>query len=355
MPAPVTTLLIVNPKAARASRIFPAVRERLKAAGIPFEIHKTRAAGDASGATTDALRQGYLNIVAVGGDGTISETANGFFDLSGAEPRAVAPEAVLAIIPAGTGNDFARGLGGQATRSPDEWLDHLVAYLQTGGASAGSLRPVAISSAPIDVIYGISDGGAQHFIALNASTLGLGPEAAAAVGRQTALLQLLPGSARFTLAAIGALVRWRERFVRVTIDNNPPLKCQTNLLGAANNRFAGGGMMLAPDARVDDGNFDFLLACGLTRTGIARELKRIRHGGHLLNPCVRIFAAERVKIEALTADDVLLVEADGNPRGHTPVEFLLIPRALRVLRPEYGYVFNELIDERVHQLDASPA
>jgi YegS/Rv2252/BmrU family lipid kinase len=321
-PSP-NTLLVVNPKAARARRIFPEVQKHLAAAGIPFDVHETISAGDATNATAEALDTGYRTIVAVGGDGTISETANGFFDLTGEFPRPIAPDAVLAIVPAGTGNDFARGLG--AVQTADDWIDRLVKY--------HGREPEQITSDPIDVIYGTSDGGLHHFIALNASTLGLGPEAAGRVGQQSRLVQMLPGSARFNLAAVAALARWRERFVRVTIDGGVPLKCSSNLLGAANNRFAGGGMMLAPGARVDDGKFDFLLACGLTRSMIARELKRIRHGGHVQNPCVTIFPATQVRIEAQTSDDDLLVEADGNPHGQTPVEYRIVPRALRVIRP----------------------
>lgn len=351
MPASTNLLLIVNPRAARARGIFPRVTERLTSAGIEFDVHETTAAGDATTATSAALRSGRDTIVAIGGDGTISETANGFFDLTGGSSQPLASNAVLAIVPAGTGNDLARGLGGEAMRLTDDWIELLVEYLQP----KDGVQQLGIATDAIDVIQGTTNDGANHFIALNAATLGLGPEATGKVAEQPKALHFLPGSFRFVIAALAGLVRWRERFVSVTVDGGTPLKCQTNLLGVCNSTYAGGGMMLAPDARVDDGRFDLLLACGLTRAMIMRELLRIRRGGHLENPCVRVSTATSVRIEAQTHDDVLLVEADGNLRGHTPAEFRLLPKALRVLRPDLRYAEIEVTELPMESYCAPPA
>lgn len=351
MPGSRNPLLIVNPRAARARRVFPRVRDRLTAAGIAFDVHETIAAGDATTSTANALRAGRELIVAIGGDGTISETGNGFFDLSDDGCVPLAPNALMAIIPAGTGNDLARGLGGEVAQTTDDWLELLVAYF---AQSTPEHRRMIVADA-IDVIYGTSDGGANHFVALNASTLGLGPEATGLVAEQPTFLHILPGSVRFVFAAVVGLARWRERFVKVTADQGIPLTCQTNLLGVCNSAFAGGGMMLAPDARPDDGQMDLLLACGLTRAGIARELLRIHRGGHLQNPCVRVSTATEVRIEAQTNDDRLMVEADGNLRGHTPVTFRLVPKALRLLRPDLRYSEIEVTELPLENLCAPPA
>src|SRR6185436_12729018 len=98
MPDPAETLLVVNPRAPRVAIVLPKLRQRLAAEGISYDVHETSAAGDATGATMLALGAGYRTIVAVGGDGTISETAAGFFDLSGDLPRSIAPDSVLAIV-----------------------------------------------------------------------------------------------------------------------------------------------------------------------------------------------------------------------------------------------------------------
>ena len=89
--------------------------------------------------------------------------------------------------------------------------------------------------------------------------------------------------------------------------------------------------MLAPAARSDDGHLDVMVACGVSRAVILRELARIHYGGHLANPKVRTLGGASVRIETLAPTCALLVEADGNVRGRTPAEFQVVPKALRVI------------------------
>jgi diacylglycerol kinase family enzyme len=102
-----------------------------------------------------------------------------------------------------------------------------------------------------------------------------------------------------------------------------------NLVAVANAVYAGGGMMLSPDAKIDDGKLDVITACGLSRTEIVRELARIHKGGHVNNPKVRVMQGEGVSIETFSAEDAMPIEADGNVRGVTPVEFRVMPKALK--------------------------
>jgi diacylglycerol kinase family enzyme len=239
-------------------------------------------------------------------------------------PASVSAEAALAILPAGTGDDFARGLTGK--REPiEQWLERFINYYERPDRSAARL---------IDALHGRAqaEAGAREFICLNVATLGLGAEVAGRVAAQGALMRRLPGEARFTAAACGALLAWRERRVRVKVDDNPALECSSNLLAVANGIYAGGGMMFAPGALPDDGLMDVLLACELTRAVVLRELPRIRHGEHLANPHVRTMRGARVRIETLSTD-AMPIEADGNVRGHTPVDFQIMPRALRIISP----------------------
>ena len=102
-----------------------------------------------------------------------------------------------------------------------------------------------------------------------------------------------------------------------------------NLVAVANGLYAGGGMMLSPQARNDDGKLDVVTASGLNRLQVVRELPRIHRGGHVANPKVRIFQGSSARIETFAPEDAMLIEADGNLRGKTPVEFQIMPRALR--------------------------
>ena len=139
------------------------------------------------------------------------------------------------------------------------------------------------------------------------------------------------GEARFAAAAVGALSAWRERQVRVSIDDSVVIEGGMNLVAVGNGPYAGGGMMLSPAARVDDGNLDVVTASGLTRAAVIRELPRIHRGGHVKNPKVRITQGRKVRIETFSPEDGMLIEADGNVRGKTPVEFRIVPGALRIV------------------------
>jgi YegS/Rv2252/BmrU family lipid kinase len=324
------TLVIINPAAARARRAWPKVRAALQEGGLDFAAYETAFAGDATRRTREALRTGYSTIAVVGGDGTLSEAAAGFFDFDedaqGANfslPSRINAGAALAILPAGTGDDFARGLA-CGRESVDEWLKRLMAHMRAGDLSRTRLIDVMAGSAR-------KEEGRRSFICLNVSTIGLGAEVAVRVSRQGRFVQRLPGEARFLQAACAALLMWRERSMRVTVDERETIECASNLIAVANNIYAGGGMMFAPDARTDDGLIDLMLSCKLNRRAIVRELPRIHSGGHIRNPKVSLYKAKRVSLEPVTTEDALPVEADGNPRGHTPAEFQIMPAALRIV------------------------
>ncbi len=322
-------LIIINNVAAKARRAWPVVRAKLEKSGVPFDFYETTGAGDAIRRTRLGLEEGNRTIAVVGGDGTLSEAAEGFFEFSEAQseslPVPINPEAALAILPAGTGDDFARGLLGR--RAPlEEWIDILLAQCQ---------RTARQNMRVIDVMFGTCDGYAKSFLCLNASTLGIGGETASRVAAQGSLMRQLGGEARFAAAAVGALAAWRERVVRVTVDETV-VEGPMNLVAVANGLYAGGGMKLSPQARIDDGLLDVVTASGFNRAHVLRELPRIHRGGHVANPKVRVTQGRRVRIETFADEDALLIEADGNVRGQTPAEFRIMPRALRFVVANEG-------------------
>ena len=318
--------VIVNRQAARARQAWATARTTLGAAGIAFDVHEARQPGDAQARARLALNEGYRTIAVVGGDGTLSEVAAGFFTREREtfiRPTPVRADAALAVLPGGTGNDFARSLEGQRA-TLTHWLARLVAHCR--GNKEDTTRA-------FDLLHGTAttDAGTHGFLCLNAATLGIGAEVAGRVAAQGARVRRLSGEARFALAALSALARWRLRRLVVQVDDDAPQECLTNLLAVANSPFAGGGMMFAPAARADDGRLDVVTACGLSRAQVVRELTRIHRGGHLANPRVRVRVGARVRIEHVTPHDALAIEADGDVRGHTPVEFRIHAGALRVV------------------------
>jgi diacylglycerol kinase family enzyme len=159
--------------------------------------------------------------------------------------------------------------------------------------------------------------------------MGIGGETAARVAAQGKFMRNFSGEFRFLYAALGALAVWRERRVRVTVDGKVFADGPMNLVGVASGLYAGGGMMLSPAARNDDGKLDVVIASGLSRGNVITELSRVHQGGHVNNPKVNITQAEIVRIETFMLKDGMRIEADGNVRGVTPVEFRVLPRALK--------------------------
>src|SRR5262245_1262293 len=317
-------LIILNHAAAKARRAWPIIRKQIEGARIEYEFYETTAAGDATTKTRAALQSGTTNVAVVGGDGTLSETAEGFFEFNhnpDIVPRAINPAATLAIMPAGTGNDFARGLRGK--RAPlESWIDSFIAHCRN------DKEPASLS---VDVLYGRSDGFHTPFICLNASTMGIGGETASRVAAQGNFLRRFSGEFRFLLAALGALAVWRERRVQVSIDGQTARDGPMNLVAVANALYAGGGMMFSPEARIDDGKLDVVTASGLTRAAVIRELTRIHKGEHINNPRVNIEYGQIVRIETFMLQDAMPIEVDGNLRGFTPVQFQCLPGWLSFL------------------------
>ncbi|HYY94734.1 MAG TPA: diacylglycerol kinase family protein, partial [Pyrinomonadaceae bacterium] len=344
---------------------------------VRFDAHESVRAGETEEAARVAVARGYTTVAVVGGDGTLSAAASGYFEpcaplAPGELPRAVNPAASLAILPAGTGDDFARGLTGGRREPLAVWLARLVNHtradeegrsgLRTGGERSAGLRVDEEGSGglagqsddaspqtsargrpettrSVDVLLGSVDGGlpggaggsARRFVCLNAATLGIGAEVAGRVAAQRPTVRRLPGEARFAWAALQSLAAWRDRRVRVRVDGGEWTECRTNLIAVVNGTYAGGGMNFSPEARLDDGLLDVLMVCRLSRAALLRELARVRRGGHLANPKVKLTRATRVRVETHDPADSLPVEADGDVRGHTPAEFQVMPGALRLV------------------------
>jgi diacylglycerol kinase (ATP) len=314
------TLIIINHAAAKARRVWPTIKKQLDAAGVEYQAYETKSPGDATVKTRAALSAGVESVVVVGGDGTLSEVAEGFFQFNddlNVPPAQINPCATLALLPAGTGDDFARGhQGKRATLLP--WLETVISF------SRGERQP-----RQVDVLYGRCNDFEKPFICLNASTMGIGGETAGRVAAQGKFMRNFSGEFRFVFAAVGALAAWRERRVRVTVDGRTVVDGPMNLAAVANALYAGGGMMLTPNARIDDGKLDVITASGLSRANVVTELSRVHTGGHVGNPKVTITQGTIVRIETFLLQDAMPLEADGNVRGVTPVVFQVLPGALK--------------------------
>ena len=278
--------------------------------GVKFSERQTSEPGDATGITRRALEAGVKRVVAVGGDGTLNEVVNGYFDSAG---ETINPDAAIGLLPSGTGSDFRRSVGIESSR------DAVAAI--TGGKSR-LIDAVRAAHASRD-----GSGTTRYFI--NVATFGLGGDVSAFVNRwRGSLPKWVGGRARFVAAAVRALDRYRLVPVEVSLDGAAHKKITSNLLVVANGRFAGGGMMLAPHARLDDGSLDVILTDGATRLDVIRELPRIGRGGYLKNKKVMETRARDVSV---TAAEPMAIDIDGEMAGYTPARMTVLPSAVRFI------------------------
>jgi YegS/Rv2252/BmrU family lipid kinase len=296
--------LIVNPHAGRGRvrENLAELRRGLDDAGVEHDAVETDAPGHAIALTRKALEEGWRYVGAVGGDGTVNEVVNGWFD--GGAP--VSEDAVLAVAAAGSGSDFVRTFG--LPRRPDLLARHLATD----------------RTAPVDVgrltYRDGADAGTTRLFA-NVAEVGWGAEVVRRANRAPRWL----GRARYLVAAYGAIAATRRPETTVELGHTTLTRPLVNLV-VANGQFFGGGMKVAPRGIPDDDRFNVQLFWG-GRSQVFVLTTRIYRGEHLPHPNIAEHQSATVAVEA---DEPLPIEADGEYLGTTPARFSLLPQALRL-------------------------
>jgi YegS/Rv2252/BmrU family lipid kinase len=251
-----------------------------------------------------AADDGAALVVAVGGDGTLNEVANGLLSLPGDRPE-------LAVIPLGTGMDFARSHG-----IPRK-LDAAIDVAREGAATEIDAGRVSFRA------WDGSDG--QAYFA-NIASAGM----SGAVARQAnETTKALGGKVSFFAALVRVFATWRNTELVVEAGGERRSGKMTNLI-VANGRYQGGGMLIAPEASVDDGLFDVLLIGDITKRDFVLNVGKIYRGTHLSHPKIDLLRSAAVYVEAEVA---VPIELDGEQPGTTPARFEVVPRALRLRVP----------------------
>jgi YegS/Rv2252/BmrU family lipid kinase len=303
------TLLIVNPRSrsgATGRRWKVAARE-LRAALGPIEVEFTRGSRDAERLAREGVRAGIERIVVAGGDGTLSEVATGLLAAD------LARYAQIGLLPFGSGGDFARSLG------IPRGLDAAVACL-----AAGNVRSVDAGRA---TYRDFRDAERVSYYVNEASfgLSGLAGQLADGAGKR------FGGRFSFAFAALRAIFRYRSARVAIRVDGTSVHEGPLTLGAAANGRFFGAGMRIAPDARIDDGLFDVVIVPQLSTVGMLAELPAIYRGSQLADGVATLVRGSVVEVTAPDAEVVL--ELDGEPLGALPARFELLPGALSVIGP----------------------
>lgn len=304
-------VVVVNPMAGggKARSRLPELADALHALDAQFEVAETASPGHATELVREALRGGAPGVAVVGGDGTLNEAVNGFFDDRG-EP--IAPDAWLAPLPCGTGGDFRRTLG--LDRRP----------------RAMAARVMSADPHPIDVgllRFRHRDGRPMLRFFLNITSFGIGGLVDELVNDGP---KWMGGSGAFLLASVRAGARYRNQHVRIMIDGHPPRETAVLNIAVANGQYFGGGMHVAPRARIDDGLFDVVGIENLSFVAQARLMPRIYRGTHLGRPGVTWTRARSVEAEPVDPGEIVLLDVDGEAPGRLPATFELREAALRL-------------------------
>jgi diacylglycerol kinase (ATP) len=245
--------------------------------------------------------EGATLLVVVGGDGTVHEVVNGIAGRDGFE---------LAIIPRGTGWDFAR-----THEIPKRLTDALRI------ANEGKARPFDLGRAS----YRTDDGERSAWFA-NAASVGMSGAVAARANATTKAL----GAKTSYLIALGAVFsRWRNVRLRVRVDGETREGLMEDVIIAVG-RYLAGGMMITPDAQPDDELFDVLVIGDISRTELVRVLPKIYRGTHLPHPKGEVI---RGRVVEVTSEEPLPIQLDGEQPGTTPVRVESVPAAVRLRVP----------------------
>jgi YegS/Rv2252/BmrU family lipid kinase len=313
---------VINPSSAggKTTRHWPEISRALEKRLGAIQPCFTEKKGDGIHLTRELLREGYDLIIAVGGDGTVNEVANGFFE----NDKPVRGEACLGILPLGTGGDFRRALGIEAGTKPAiDTLSSGVPLL----IDVGKVSFTDLDGAPCS----------RYFV--NVASFGLGGEAAA---RSRNAARRLGGRAAFLWAVFQTTLAYHGKKVRLTLDTSPvPANFFVANVALGNGGFHGGGMRPCPTAVLNDGWLEVTVIEYLNLFEIARDIWILYSEDVFAHkhPKIHQFRARRIEAEA---NEPTHLEVDGEPLGRLPIEATVLPECLRVLVPEGSPLLRKL-------------
>ncbi len=301
-------VFIVNPNAGNGStgskwpRIKSIARDRLG----PFEHFMTEGPGDASRLASKAVSRGAELLACVGGDGTLNEVVNGFM----AEDGPIRPEALLGLIPRGTGCDFIKTV--PIPRDLDMALDLI---------NSSNARLIDLGR----IKYSDHHGRYSYRYFHNIASFGLGGEVDERVNRTT---KIFGGFISFIWATLISILIYNKKRIHLKVDNGFDQRVVSWNVVVANGQYHGGGMWVAPGASVDDGLFQVTVVGDLTLAEVFRHLPKLYNG--------KLFQLEKVntlvgkRVEA-SSDQRVLLDVDGEQPGQLPAVIDMVPNALLLI------------------------
>lgn len=311
-------LVIVNPASAggNTAKDWPGLAVRIRDHFGPFACAFTKRAGHAREIALTEAENGRKLILACGGDGTLSEVANGIIEAQKQPQNGVQSNTVLGLLPHGTGGDFRKTLD-----LPARFVDAVQALAK------GVTR--RIDAGEIDYID--HQGRSAHRYFINVSSLGLGGEV---VKRVNSANKSLGGTIPFAYATLAATLNYQRPELWVQLDDGDARRIAITNISIANGRYFGGGMKIAPDAKLNDGLFDIVIIKDIATIDILANVQKLYAGTHGDLAYVSIKRAQKFTVRAVNERELVRIEVDGEAPGRLPATFRVVKDALSVLCPQ---------------------
>jgi YegS/Rv2252/BmrU family lipid kinase len=302
------TKVIVNPASnrGRTRKRWGEIREGLRIFIREFKFEFTEKPLHATDLAREAIKDGAELVIGVGGDGTMNEIANGFYE----DRRIINPDATLGLVPSGTGCDLMRSLNIPAgLRGALQVLNDAPAVRMDVGR----------------VRYTSNEGRDEERFFLNVADFGLGGE----VVREVTERRLQRKASSYVRCLVSTMARYRNKRVRIRVDGQAVPDGEYLIGAVANGKIFGKGMKVAPDARLDDGLFDAVLVRGFRFLEFCRHGWKLINGSHVTHPKVSVIKGRKVEAWA-GGDEEVLLELDGDQLGRLPATFEIVPRTLLI-------------------------
>ncbi len=300
-------LVIVNPNAGirKAEREWPHIEKLLHNQGFIFDAHHTTHPEHAIDIVRKQVSLGYNKIIAVGGDGTFNEVANGIMQ----QKRLPSHEVILGMITVGTGNDW-----GRMYNIPFDYRQ-AIEVLKKGRTFIQDTCLVKYSS-------GIK---IKHRYLVNIAGLGFDAEVALKVNHLKE--QGRGGKLSYVWNIFTTLMKYHVKNATIVIDEQK-ITSSIFSLNVGVCQYNGGGMKQLPHAVPDDGKLAVTIIENIGKLKVIANLPRLYNGSFTKLVEVKTTSALRIDI---TSDKNLYLEADGESIGHTPIEFTIHPQTIKVI------------------------
>jgi YegS/Rv2252/BmrU family lipid kinase len=302
-------VLVVNPKSASGTtgRNWEQINQEIRRGlGTDYDVKLTESQGHATTLTSEAIKDGCELIVAVGGDGTINEVVNGFFD----KEKPINPNAALAAMSIGTGTDFVKTL--EFPTTPFEAAERI---------RRGKIWAIDLGKCTFTGL----DGEQRSRFFINIADFGSGGAVVDKVNRTT---KIFGGQISFLWGILTTLPTYKNKLTKYRIDNGPEEEKVLNTFVVANGRYYGGGLKPAPNAQLDDGLFDIVSIGDVGFLEAVSSLGKFRKGTYLEVPKVASYNGKTV---VASSEETQLVEMEGEVVGRLPAQFEMFPKAMNII------------------------